>query len=249
MSIIHSTRRHLTGWRTTAFLPALVASAWALGQVAQDSLPSVDRILERYVDAVGGRAAIERLQTRIVQASFVEDIPHEGPPTTVRFGAYAQVPGKWMAEWRSGDRVDRMGCDGLVGWEEQADTARPKDEIARRKEAFLFDPQGPLRVREYFRDLAVAGTVRVGDRLAYAITTDRTDAHYALYFDVETGLLIRVGYYWELADYRVVDGVKIPFRITLSRKGGSDTYVIATIEHNAAIDATRFAMPDAPRVP
>jgi hypothetical protein len=249
MSITHSGRHWRMAVLAAGLLPALAASASARGPVAQDSMPTVDRVLERYVDAVGGRAALARLRTRVVHGAFVEDLPSMGPATPVRFVASAQVPGKWLVEWRSAGRVDRIGSDGAIGWEARADSVRRRDEIMRWKEAFVFDPQGPLRLREHFHDLVVTGTVRIDGRAAYEVTTDRRDAHYALYFAVETGLLIRVGYYWDLADYREVDGVLVPFRIAQSRKGGSSTFVIDAVEHNAAIETARFAMPDAPRVP
>lgn len=249
MSVIYSGQQWRIGVLAVSLLPVLVASASARGPMAQDSLPTVDRVVERYVDAVGGRAALALLQTRLVFGAFVEDIPDEGPATTIRFAAYAQVPGRWLVEWSSEGRGDRIGSDGVIGWEAHADSVRRRDEIMRWKEAFVFDPQGPLRLREYFRDLVVARTVRIGGRAVYEVTTDRRDAHFALYFAVETGLLIRIGYFWDLADYREVDGVMIPFRIAQSRKGGSTTFVIDTVEHNAAIETARFTMPDALHVP
>lgn len=230
---------------TTLTLVALVAAPGA----AQDTLPTVNRLLARYVDASGGRAAIERVQTRITNGSLVEDVPSEGPATTTRFEARARVPGMWLLEWRFPGRTDRSGADGTIGWQVWNDTVVRSDEIVRSKEAFVFDPQAPLRIGEYFRDLVVAGTVRVGGREAYQVTTDRPDAHFALYFDVETGLLIRIGYFWDLTDYREVDGVRIPFRISVSRKGGSGTWVIETIAHNVPVDASQFAMPGVRREP
>jgi len=222
---------------------ALAALVAAPGAAAQDTVPTVDRIVARYVEAAGGREAIERLNTRVTRGSFVEDIPSEGPATATRFEARALVPGMLLLTWCFPGRTDGAGSDGSVGWETHGDTVRCSDGIVRSKEAFVFDPQAPLRVREYFRDLAVSGTVRVGGRDAYEVTTDRRDAHFALYFDVETGLLVRIGYYWDLGDYREVDGVMIPFRITQSRKGGSSAYVIDGVEHNVPLDASEFAMP------
>ena len=58
---------------------------------------------------------------------------------------------------------------------------------------------------------------------------------------------MRLGYNRELGDYREVDGVMVPFRVSLSRKGGSSTYVFDTIQHNVNVDASRFAMPDTVR--
>jgi hypothetical protein len=66
------------------------------------------------------------------------------------------------------------------------------------------------------------------------------EVHYTLYFDAETGLLIRIGYYWHLLDYRDVDGIKIPFRIVMNRKGGSSTYVFDEVKHNIPIDDILF---------
>ena len=41
--------------------------------------PGPDRILERYVQAVGGRAALERLESRIVTGRQIDDRPYRGP--------------------------------------------------------------------------------------------------------------------------------------------------------------------------
>jgi len=227
----------------TLALGALVALVAAPGAAAQDTLPTVDRILARYVEAAGGQEAIARLHTRVTRGSFVEDVPSEGPATATRFEARSRVPGMLLLEWCFPGRIDRTGSDGSVGWETRGDTVRCSDGIVRSKEAFVFDPQAPLRIGEYFGDLAVSGTVRVGGRDAYEVTTDRRDAHFALYFDVETGLLVRIGFYWDLGDYREVDGVMIPFRITQSRKGGSSAYVVHGVEHNVPLDMSEFAMP------
>jgi hypothetical protein len=59
-------------------------------------------------------------------------------------------------------------------------------------------------------------------------------------------LLVRLGYSGVLSDYRVVDGVRVPFRYALSRKGGSSTYSFDRIAHNVPVDRTHFAMPTAP---
>jgi hypothetical protein len=49
------------------------------------------------------------------------------------------------------------------------------------------------------------------------------------------------------ADYREVDGVQVPFRVTVSRPGGSSTIQIEQVQQNVAIDDTRFAKPASDR--
>jgi hypothetical protein len=47
----------------------------------------------------------------------------------------------------------------------------------------------------------------------------------------------------DYADYRESDGVKIPFRWTLSRPNGRFTIQIAEVKSNVAVDDARFAKP------
>lgn len=63
---------------------------------------------------------------------------------------------------------------------------------------------------------------------------------------VDTGLLVRIGYYWELKEYRKVDGVKLPFRVALSRKGGSSTYEFYLVKHNLPVEDVLFTAPSTP---
>jgi hypothetical protein len=94
--------------------------------------------------------------------------------------------------------------------------------------------------------MRLRGRAALGGRAVYVVDVDDDRLH-ALYFDAESGLLVRSGYNRELGDYREVDGVMVPFRVAQSRKGGSSTYMFDTIEHNVAIDTSLFAMPDTAR--
>jgi hypothetical protein len=78
-----------------------------------------------------------------------------------------------------------------------------------------------------------------------------------LYFDQSTGLLLRQVRYTDTpigrsptqidyADYREVDGVRIPFRWTLARINGRFTIQIQEAKQNGAIDDAKFAKPAAP---
>jgi hypothetical protein len=88
--------------------------------------------------------------------------------------------------------------------------------------------------------------------LVSAKASDRTDLR--LYFDQENGLLLRQIRYAETplgrnptqigyADFRVADGVKIPYRWTLMRPGGSFTIQIEQVQQNVPVDEELFVMP------
>jgi len=75
-----------------------------------------------------------------------------------------------------------------------------------------------------------------------------------LYFDRQTGLLLRELRYGsspigriptqiDFADYRDVNGIKLPFRITFAWLDGRDSIVLNNITTNVAIDAAKFGRP------
>jgi hypothetical protein len=100
-------------------------------------------------------------------------------------------------------------------------------------------------MKDYFQDLQITGRETIKDRTVYVIESEgHTKAYFGLYFDVETGLLLRIGYHHDLLDYRKVDGVMIPFRIVFGRKGGAYTYFFNEVKHNEQIDDNLFKKPE-----
>jgi len=81
-----------------------------------------------------------------------------------------------------------------------------------------------------------------------------------LYFDQQSGLLLRLVRFAETplgknptqidyADYRVVDGLKIPYRWALARPNGRFTIQIDDVKQNVPVDEKLFVMPNAPEAP
>ena len=83
-----------------------------------------------------------------------------------------------------------------------------------------------------------------------------------LYFDAQSGLLVRLVRYGDTAlgllptqidyaDYRDTNGVKIPYRWTLARPSGRFTIQISDVKQNVPVDDAKFAKPpsEEPRPP
>ena len=81
-----------------------------------------------------------------------------------------------------------------------------------------------------------------------------------LYFDAESGLLVRLVRFAEspvgriatqvdYSDYRDVAGVKMPFHWTVTLVGRTMNYELTEIQPNVAIDAAKFAKPAPPAAP
>lgn len=212
-----------------------------------DSAITLESVIERYIEALGGRSAIERIETRRCRGRLVTDLPSNDPPVheTLVMEVYSALPDKWLLVGRDSIGVLKNGFDGETGWDQNLDTVKPEPGMERAKLAFLVTPRGALRIRDYFHDMNLEGPAEQDGRICHAVISDRGAPHYTLYFDAETGLLSKIGNFWYLRDYRDVDGVMFPFEIEVSRKGGSTTYYFDEVVHNTPIDGEIFSMPAA----
>ena len=125
-------------------------------------------------------------------------------------------------------------------------------EAARLDADFYF----ATHIREIFSGFRVGRPDKIGDRPAYTLNCIRQgQPPVRLYFDQASGLLLRQVRYGETplgrnptqidyADYREVDGVKVPFRWTLSRTNGRFTIQIAEVKNNVPVEDQKFAKPD-----
>ncbi len=190
-----------------------------LACAAEDTPPALEQVLERYIEAAGGRQALEGLESRIVTGRQIDDRPYRGPVETVPFEAWSTGPDRWE----------------MILHRPDGDLVEESDRSSRPKLAWLLNPRGPLMLEDHFPGLVMRDMKTVDGRLKFVIESDLDPAHYSLTFDAETGLLTGIGYYWELSEYRNVDGVLVPFRITMGRKGGSTTWEFETVEHNVAL--------------
>ncbi len=231
-----------------SLLAAVLAIPIGTLLAAERDLPSVDQVLERYIEAVGGREAIEKLTTRVCKIEQIHDLNWTDPKVQkVPMETYAKDPHLilWKEHKPTGVRLE--GYDGNDFWHSEGGETVIREETIPLKQRFVFDPRGPLSIEYYFPNLSVESIETVEGRECYKLLPEGLkEAHFSLYFDIETGLLFRIGYYWTVEDYREIDGVKIPFKITMSRKGGSSTYLFESIEHNVPLDDEMFAIPAQP---
>ncbi len=208
----------------------------------EDALPTLQVILDRYIEAVGGREAMEKLTTRVLKGRLVTDLPSRQPPVYESNGFWLYgAPGKYLYIQQSASGTRHEGFDGDVCWS-RAGREIALDHHYNRRIAWLVDPQNALRMWDYFPEMKIVGKRTLEGRSTYRVDIDDRESH-ALYFDAETGLLTWLGIFNALRDYREVDGVLVPFSLAMSRKGGSSTYVFEKIEHNVPIDDARFSPP------
>jgi photosynthetic reaction center cytochrome c subunit len=215
------------------------------------SLPSVDEILAKYVEAIGGAGAIQKNHTRVEQG--VVESPrglHAAMET------YRAAPDKAFAILHGPKGDVTEGVNGQLGWGARPNgevTEESGDELARSRQWAEFYP-GEQFETDYER-FQVRGTENVKGHDAYLVMAWwKGDGADRIYFDVQTGLLLRILHRIEsplgalpletdYEDYRDVNGLKIPFTVRVTRVDGTTTYTWQKMDANVAIDASRYEKP------
>ncbi len=225
--------------------------------VAAKPLPTADEILEKYLQAVGGREAVEKITSRVEKASL--SVPG-GPEVPIDI--FAKAPDKRisMMHMRDGDSITAF--DGHHGWlSNPGRPARPMTEQESNVAGLDAQLHFAADVKQLFTSFLVRPAEKIGDHDVYLVqATKEGRPPVRLYFDTESGLLVRMIRYAEtplgrnpsqvdFADYRVADGVKIPYRWTLARPGQRFTIQVSEVKQNVPVEDSQFAMPAPPAAP
>jgi len=222
---------------------------------AEEALPSVDQIIEKYIEGMGGRAALEKITTGQMTGAF--EIPAMGASGSIK--GFAKAPNKSLAIIDvPGYGVIQQGFDGTVGWAVDPMAGQREitgAELITTKRDSDFHPG--LHYKELFKTLTIKGKERVGEKETFLVeATPAEGKAEKMYFDTKSGLLIRHDFEREspqgvaqievyFDDYKEVDGVKEPYTMRRIMPQFAMTIKIDEIKHNVEIDNARFAKPPA----
>jgi hypothetical protein len=228
----------------------------ARAQSSPQALPSVDQILDKYITALGGRAAIEKHTSRVSKGTL--EIPDAGLSGSVEVSEKA--PGKSLTIIElPGVGLVREGSDGSVAWSEDPQTGlrdKAGNELADALRGAAFNPE--LRMKTLYKTLEVVGKETIGARAAYVVlATPEAGSATRMYFDAETGLLLRQAATRDtpqgaidvdvfMDEYRDFDGVKEA--VTVRQVTPMFTLIIrlSEVKHNVALDDAIFKRPGGP---
>ena len=224
-------------------MPILLILALAVTQTAP---PSASAVLARYVQAMGGEAAMLAVKTRITEGEYDNG---RGLNTTYRI--VDEAPNRRVTligpDAIDGPMGSGRGVDGTVGWDknfigtglraldgrELADAARDAD---MHRPLHLFEDCATTSVETNAGTNVVVCATKAGGRVRYG-------------FDQRSGLLasqqiegarsLLVTY----DDYRMVDGLQVPFKTWIELPGATIKYNAKTIRQNQAVDRRVFARP------
>jgi len=214
--------------------------------------PPAEQIITKYVEAIGGAAVVQKLNTRQEKGKINvsgRDLPIE---------IFSSTGGKQLTviHLPNGDSV--TAYDGASGWTSTPN--RPVHEIPSVEVASAqaeVDLQLPLHMKQLFNEVKTAATEKIGDRETYVVTgMNSGEVAAKFYFDKDTGYLLRILRYTksplglnptqiDYADYRSQDGLKIPFQLTVARPNSRLAVQIEDAQFNVPIDDAKFARPAA----
>lgn len=232
-----------TGEKPNAPMPAEAATAAV-------SAPSPDEVIAKYVDAIGGAAALAKIKTRQEEGTIT--IGGRALPLEI----LSSAGGKQLTliHLPNGDSV--TAYDGTSGWSSAPNhPARPIPSIEVVSARIETDLQLPLHMKQFFDQLKSLPTENLGDGEAYVVGGMNSGEIAAkFYFDETSGYLRRILRYTktplglnpiqiDYEDYRERDGVKVPLRSTISRPNSRLAVEINEVKFNVPIDDARFAQP------
>lgn len=212
----------------------------------QDSEPTVDQVLEKYVRALGGADRLAAIESRKITAKRLEPSGRSEPEQL-----WQASGGKSRLVTLYGDLAIAEICDGKLAWKlvGENEIQLKFDEAAQiRTEAAI----GLGDLKSVFSNIRFDRNVRINDSETFQLDATAADSlKERLNFDSETGLLVRrtstlntvlgpFDYQVDYLDYQVFGGVKLPTKIEFNMPNVSWTRVITAVESNAAIDPKLF---------
>lgn len=214
-------------------------------------LPSAEEILQKYTQALGGEAAINKITNREDKGTL--DAPARHMHSTVEI--YRKAPDKIVTIVHTPRGDSSQGYNGSVGWQARSDEVEELrgDDLIRLKDSAAFNPG--LNSKKNYARLEVTSVAKINGHDAYCVNASRaTGASDQYYFDTQSGLLLRFSTQIDsplgaipqdtnYEDYRDVGGVKVPFIIRVERPDGKTIYKWEQIQANAPVDDSRFDKP------
>jgi len=222
-------------------------------------LPKPEEILDKYLQALGG---VQRLAGLTSFTATGTSIGFGGFGGGGAVQIYAKAPDRrsTIIEFKNAPGRDASirSYDGKTGWNKTPLTVLGEYQLSGSElDGARLDAQMafPSQIKSILTNLRTLQPTTINDRDVDVVQGNGPGRLFAtLYFDKETGLLTRMVRYGnspigrlptqiDYADYRDVNGVKLPFRFTFAWLDGRDAFQLADVRINVPIDAAKFGRP------
>jgi len=246
----------------TKLLRLVAATSVLLGSVHAAAAQTADEIVEKHLAAIGGRAALSKLTSRVMAGTIAISTPageFSGPieiwnqaPNKVRTLINLDLSAVGVGKMSIDQRFD--GTTGYAIDTLQGNRDITGDQLEAMRNGFF--PTPLLNYKQNGIGIELTGKEKVGDKEAFVlIIKPKTGPSTKSYIDATTFMMIRqivtadippVGALeqtTDLSDEREVDGVKVAHKIVSSSSVQNFTVTISKVAHNGTLDQTQFVKP------
>lgn len=231
-----------------ALLTAVAATA--------DKEISVDAILDKYIKAIGGKEAWNKVETRTVKAEV--NIFGSTGPLTLK----AKAPNKRFSHLelaQIGSFIN--GFDGTIAWSKDPRGVRSKTGTDLNREKIESVLHLEVRLKELYPNLSFKGTETIDGEAVYVLESKTSVPSIETFsFSTKTGLLVKTQVNYtnsdgaemqldaKFSDYRIVDGINYPYsQHSMIAAQGQPSFEmelkIKEIKHNEKIEDSIFTKP------
>ena len=218
--------------------------------------PPAGTLLDGYLAAVGGADALKKITSRV------------GKGTATAFGdqhmaidIYAKAPDKRVSVMHMKEGESVTAYNGKVGWL----SVPGRVHMMNAQESFGAKMDADFAFAADVKGLYTKWETKPGEKIdgheTWLVTGEKEgEPPLQLYLDKKSGLLVRMIRYVDsplgynptqidYADYRVADGVKVPYRWTVARPGNHFTIQVDQWQQNVPVDDAKFVAPPPPPPP
>jgi Protein of unknown function (DUF620) len=220
---------------------------------AADDLPKGETLLDKYVEATGGKAAYAKVKSEITTGEMtLGAMGLKG-----KMVAYSQAPAKRLMEITiEGIGKISEGTDGNIAWSNSAmqgprlKDGEEKDETLRQARQ-----NADAEWRELYTKAETKGVETVDGKDCYKVElTPKTGKPQTRCFDKSSGLLVKITMTSKSpmgeitvdsfpSDYRKEGDLLVPHKVMTKLAGQEMGMTIEKVEHNPTIPADKFDPP------
>jgi hypothetical protein len=244
--------------RAHRFVVVLFVLALAQSAAAQ----TADEVIEKSIAAMGGRAAMEKIKSRQMAGTLSLTTPAGDIAGTVEI--LNAVPNKArtlikadLSAFGAGQLVVDQRFDGTSGY--VLDSLQGNRDITGSQLEGMKSNSFPhpfLNYKAMGISVKLTGKEKLNDKDAFLLVMEpATGSPVKQYVDATTFMPLRtvitanvpqfgdVEQNADPSDFRVIDGVSVPFQIRIASSIQSITMTFSKVEHNVAVDDKLFVKP------
>jgi hypothetical protein len=239
--------------RTRSLALMMLAAASFAGVARAADLPEAKTILEKNLEATGGRAAMEKVKSRVTTIQM--DIAAAG--ISGKLMMYQQGENALMEADLAGVGTTKAGMSGGVVWESSPMTGtRVVDGPEKAQQMRSFAIASELHPEKYFKDMKTVGEDEVNGRKVYKVQlTPNEGSPESRFYDQENYQLLKVESTVQsqmgemttvslFSDFRKEGDFTMPHTVTQTVSNMEIVNKLIEVKDNVEIDPSKFELPE-----